>query len=201
LIINKPNPGVRCVMKSFKILMLAGAMAATFAVSAKAADVDPGMPVAADPAMMGIYLRADLGWSFLEWAGGNDDNAIAGGAGIGYKFNDNLRADITGELSGDYNVGPGATLNTKTVLGNVYFDWANDSMLTPYVGAGLGYGWVDRAGAGVDDSGFAVGLTAGVSVDLTSNIAVDMGYRFRDIMISGPDTMEHQAMAGLRFTF
>jgi opacity protein-like surface antigen len=188
-------------MKMLKVLMLAGAVAMPFAVSAQAADMDAGVPAAADPGMIGLYLRADLGWSFLEWDGGLDDQALVGSAGVGYKVNDNLRADLTLEKSGDYTVAAGSTLSTTAVMGNVYFDWANDTMFTPYVGVGAGYGWVDRTGAGVDDNGIALGLAAGVSADLTSNIAIDVGYRFRDIMISGPDTQEHQVLAGMRFSF
>lgn len=188
-------------MKMLKVLMLAGAVAMPFAVSAQAADMDAGVPAAADPGMIGLYLRADLGWSFLQWDGGADDEALVGSAGIGYQLNDNLRADITLEKSGDYNVGGGGSLSTTAVMGNAYFDWANDTMFTPYIGAGVGYGWVDGVGGVADDSGIALGLAAGVSADLTSNIAIDVGYRFRDIMISGPDTQEHQVLAGMRFSF
>jgi opacity protein-like surface antigen len=192
-------------MKMFKVLMLAGFVSLPFAVSASAADmdagVDAGVPAAADPGMIGLYLRADLGWSFLQWDGGLDDNALVGSAGVGYKVNDNIRGDITFEKSGDYDVAAGSTLATTAVMGNVYFDWANDTMFTPYVGVGAGYGWVDGTGAVADDSGIALGLAAGVSVDLTANLAVDVGYRFRDVMIAGPDTQEHQVLAGFRFGF
>jgi opacity protein-like surface antigen len=76
----------------------------------------------------------------------------------------------------------------------------NDSAFTPYVGAGVGYGWVNRD-LGADRSGLAAGLSAGVAVDLTSNIAVDVGYRFRDTMIKGSNPLEHQVTAGIRFSF
>ncbi|MBK8769227.1 MAG: porin family protein [Rhizobiales bacterium] len=186
-------------MKMFKILMLAGVVLAPVAVSAQAADLDP--PPAADPAMMGVYLRADAGWSFLQWSGGADDSAFVAGGGVGYRFSDNVRADVTADWSGNYKVAPGAELSTTTVLGNVYYDFANDSMFTPYVGVGAGYGWANGSGGAVDDSGLALGAAAGVSVDLTNNLAIDAGYRFRDIMISGSDTKEHQATVGLRFSF
>ncbi len=188
-------------MKMFKVILLAGAIMVPAVVSAKAADVDPDVPIAADPAMMGIYLRADAGWSFLDWSGGLDDDAFVFGGGVGYRFTDNVRADVTADWSGDYRVAPAGDLSTTTVLGNVYFDWANDTMFTPYVGVGAGYGWVERTGAFADDDGFAVGAAAGISVGLTNNIAIDTGYRFRDIMISGSDTTEHQVTAGLRFSF
>lgn len=188
-------------MNFFKILLLTGAVILPFGAAAQAADIEPDTPVAADPAMMGLYLRADAGWSFLEWSGGTDDSAFVGGGGIGYRYSDNIRADITADWSGDYAIGAGAEISTTAVLGNIYFDWANDTMFTPYVGVGAGYGWVEGTGGALDDSGFAFGAAAGVSIDLTNNIAIDTGYRFRDIMISGDDTQEHQVMTGLRFSF
>jgi opacity protein-like surface antigen len=172
------------------------------ALPALAADADP--PEVADtPAAtyekMGFYLRGDLGWSFLEWGGGDDDSAFAVGGGAGYRFNDNLRTDLRVDWAGDYDTG-GDDLGVTTVLGNIYFDWANDSIFTPYVGAGAGYGWASFDN-GSDKDGFAYALQAGVGVDLTDNIVLDAGYRFRDVMISGSDPMEHQFLLGARFEF
>ncbi len=36
---------------------------------------------------------------------------------------------------------------------------------------------------------------------LTDNIDLDVGYKFRDIMISGSDPQEHVVSAGVRFNF
>jgi len=188
-------------MKILKHILLASFAVFPFAAAAHAADVDPAPNVAVDDTeVTSFYLRGDLGWSFLEWSGGDDDSAVSLGGGVGYQFNENMRADITADWAGDYNVAPGADMSTTTVLGNLYFDWANESAFTPYVGAGLGYGWVDDAPSG-DDSGLAYGLTAGVSMGLTDNIDLDVGYRFRDIMISGSDPQEHVVSAGVRFNF
>jgi opacity protein-like surface antigen len=185
-------------MKSFKMALLAAVCAIPAIASAHAADIDP--PVA-DSEAMGLYLRGDLGWSFLEWSGGADDNAAFLGGGIGYQYNDNLRTDVTVDWSGKYEIAPGADISTTAVLGNLYFDWANDTAFTPYVGAGLGYGWVHGSGVASDDSGLAYGLTAGVSVDLTDNVAVDAGYRFREINVSGDNPQEHIGTIGVRFSF
>lgn len=181
---------------------LAAAAIVLGAFPALAADVDP--PAAPDTSpetyeKMGFYLRGDLGWSFLEWGGGSDDSALVVGGGAGYRFNDNLRTDVRVDWAGDYDTG-GADLGVTTVLGNMYFDWANESVFTPYVGAGVGYGWANFDGA-PDDDGFAYALQAGVGVDLTEHIVLDAGYRFRDVMISGSDPMEHQFLLGARFEF
>jgi opacity protein-like surface antigen len=186
-------------MKAFKFSLLAGLMLVPFAVSAQAADLAPEV-TAANTAAMGLYLRGDVGMSFLQWSGGDDDSAVAFGGGIGYRYNDNLRTDLTLDYSGKYSIGAGADLSTTQLLGNLYYDFANDSAFTPYVGAGVGYGWVNNS-IGKDRSGLALGLAAGVAVDLTDNIALDVGYRFRDTMIKGSDPYEHQIMAGVRFSF
>jgi opacity protein-like surface antigen len=190
-------------MNIFKTVLLAGLVSLPLVsfsgVAARAADADPYVPSEV-AATSGFYLRGDAGASFLNWSGGTDDTSWVAGGGFGYRFNDYFRADLTGDWSGNYSIAPGAKLDTAIVLGNVYFDWKNDSMFTPYVGAGIGYGWA--SGAGFNDSeGIAAGLAAGVSVDMTTNLALDVGYRFRDIMISGDDPMEHQVTAGIRFKF
>ncbi len=188
-------------MRNLKIMVLASALVLPLGVAAEAADIDPDVPAAADPAMIGLYLRGDIGWSFLDWSGGDTDDTWVAGGGIGYRFSDNLRTDITADMSGDYDVAPGANISTTTVLGNVYFDWANDSMFTPYLGVGAGYGWVNGSGLASDESGLALGAAAGFTVDLTNNLSVDTGYRYRDIMVPGSDTNEHQVTTGFRFSF
>jgi opacity protein-like surface antigen len=186
-------------MKAFKTALLASLMLLPVAAAARAADLDPVTPQTESEAM-GLYLRGDLGWSFLDWSGGDDDSAFSVGGGVGYRFNDNMRADVTVDWAGQYDVAPGANMSTTTVLGNLYFDWANDSAFTPYLGAGLGYGWVNDTPSG-DESGFAYGLAAGVAMTLTDSVDLDVGYRFRDTLISGPDPQEHILSAGIRFSF
>jgi opacity protein-like surface antigen len=188
-------------MKVFKSVLLACVIALPMAVAAKATDMSPDIP--SDVATTGgFYLRADAGASFLNWSGGANDWNYVGAFGAGYDFGDGIRADVTGNWTGPYTVAPGATLATRMVLGNVYYDWKNDSALTPYIGAGLGYGWTNTVGGGlVNTSGLAAGLAAGVSYDMTSNLALDVGYHFHDIFTGGSTPAEHQVTAGLRFKF
>ncbi len=186
-------------MTFLKSILLAGLVATPFIASAQAADADPYVPSEISTTS-GFYLRGDGGASFLNWTGGSDDTSWVVGGGIGYQINDNFRTDLTADWSGDYSIAPGAKLATTVVLGNVYFDWKNDSMFTPYVGGGLGYGWAKGVGF-ADDKGLAAGLAAGVAVDMTNNLSLDVGYRFRDIMLSGDDPKEHQVTAGIRFKF
>lgn len=186
-------------MTMMKTILLAGLVSMPLVASAQAADYSAPEPSDVS-SNSGFYLRGDAGGSFLNWSGGSNDTALVAGGGFGYQWNDNFRTDLTADWSGSYSVAPGATLDTTVVLGNAYLDWKNDSMFTPYVGAGIGYGWVNGTGIS-SDKGLAAGLAAGVSVDMTSNLALDVGYRFRDIMVSGSDPMEHQVTAGIRFKF
>jgi opacity protein-like surface antigen len=186
-------------MKILKTILLAGLVAAPFAVSAKAADLDPPAPadVSDVEAMTGFYLRADAGWSFLEWSGGADDNRPLIGGGVGYKWSDMVRTDLTVDYAGKYDVSPTAKLSSTTILGNAYLDFANETAFTPYVGVGAGYSFIKDSKDGV-----ALAGTAGVAVDLTQNMALDVSYRYRQTMVSGgADPKEHQIMTGLRFSF
>lgn len=186
-------------MSRFKSILLAAAVLLPVAGVAQAADYTPPAEQV-DAATMGMYLRGDLGASFLRSSGYSKDTAFALSGGIGYQYTDYLRGELAVDWSGKYKVAPGASISTSAIMGNVYFDVKNDSMFTPYVGAGLGYGWVNGSGT-PNGHGLAFGANAGVSVDLTSNLAVDVGYRFRDIAVSGTDPREHQIMTGFRFKF
>ena len=81
--------------------------------------------------------------------------------------------------------------------GNVYFDIPTGSVITPYVGAGIGYGWSDDKGD--DESGVTYALMAGVEVNITDNLSADVGYRFRQIIDS--ETYANEALVGLRYGF
>ena len=187
-------------MKSVKVILVAGAVLMPFAISAQAADNNADVPSDAST-MSGFYLRGDLGANYLTSPGPADVWGLDGGVGVGYQMNDNARFDVTGNWTNNYNIAPGATLSTTAVMGNIYYDWKNDSPITPYIGIGAGYGWATGTGGGVNANGIALGATAGASLDMTSNLALDVGYHFRDIMITGDDPVEHSLTAGLRFKF
>jgi opacity protein-like surface antigen len=185
-------------MMSFKRAILAFSMLA--AVSGAAAAADPNDVPADDYAAMGWYLRGDMGWSWLEWDG-RDDNEFTVGGGVGYQYNDYLRADLRVDWTGLFDTTKSADdMTVTTALANMYFDIPTDTMVTPYVGAGAGYGWGTVDG-GEDKDGFAYALMAGADVSVTDSVSIDVGYRFREVMSSGNDPMEHQILAGLRYKF
>ena len=177
------------------IAMLAGSTSLSYAT-------DPADSyVSSDSyAAMGWYLRGDVGWSWLTWSG-HDDSDIAVGGGVGYQYDDYLRSDLRVDWAGNYDKKHNNDdIGVTTVLGNLYFDIPTQTMVTPYVGAGGGYGWasIDH---GNDKDGFAFALMAGASVNLADNLSLDVEYRFRDILSSGTNPTEHQLMTGLRYKF
>lgn len=184
-------------MRNFKRAVLAAGLLGVLSMPAFAAD--PYEPPQTD-AIAGWYLRGDLGWSFLEW-GGRDDNEFIGGAGVGYRLNENLRTDLRLDWAGFYDTTKSADdMTLMTALGNLYFDVPTGTAFTPYVGAGAGYGWGSVDG-GKDKDGFAYSLMAGTSINLSDHLSADVGYRFRSIMSDGSDPMEHQLLGGLRYEF
>jgi opacity protein-like surface antigen len=187
-------------MKALKTILLAGAMVGGLAGAAAAADFVPVPDQYASAADSGWYLRGDVGWAFLDWNGGSNDDDVTFGGGVGYRYNSNLRADIRVDYAGDYDIGGGADLGFGTALVNGYYDFPISSQIAPYLGVGAGYGWTVRS-PGPDRDGFAYALMAGVSFDMTQQIALDVGYRFRQVLVSGPDVSDHSALAGVRFEF
>jgi opacity protein-like surface antigen len=175
-------------MKNFTRVLLSVGLLAGVAAPAIAADYTPEAVVTAS----GMYLRGDAGWSWLS-TDEDDSSVLVLGGGLGYQFNDNLRTDLRVDWAG---LGDDDSSLT-TVLGNVYFDIPLETIVTPYIGAGVGYGWVDSTGN--DEDGVAFALMAGLEVNLTEDLSADIGYRYRQIL--SEEVYDHQALVGLRYGF
>jgi opacity protein-like surface antigen len=129
---------------------------------------------------------------------------VAGGA-IGMDVTDAVRAEI--EIShavwksadsvtsvdsfGASNTSPASgNVNATYLLANAWMDFDTGSILTPYLGGGVGLGWLSGDtifgapnGFGTSTgAGFAFQVGTGVKVDLSENMALDVGYRFKDIV-------------------
>lgn len=184
-----------------KKFLIGSVCLAAMSVSAVAADF--GAP-SSSPYQGAWYLRGDVGASFSrDYNIFGSGEAVAFGAGIGYKYNDMLRTDITFDGAVGYDLNFGVDLDTYSVLLNGYFDLPLNSFIKPYIGGGVGYGWAEASagGASVDDDGFAFAGMAGVSFDMTQQMALDVGYKFRNISVSGQDVQDHMVRAGIRFYF
>ena len=166
-------------MRSVKFFIAAGA-ASLMSSAAFAADMAIAPPPYAPPVVEdfgGWYLRGDIGFSNQRVSRLNnalDVNATTSvqtlnfntagifGLGVGYRFNNWFRADITGEYRGNsqffgtdaitFAGGFGtdtyhATKSEWVVLGNAYVDLGTWWCITPFIGAGVG-------GARVSINGF-----------------------------------------------
>jgi len=157
-------------------MILAAGAASLMCSAAMAAD----MPIAPPPAYApppaeefgGWYLRGDIGFSnqqvknvrydyapyypagqVLNQANSFDTGGIYG-VGVGYQFNNWIRADVTGQYRGNANykgvdtfVNPGnvpgydlygASKSEWVVMANAYVDLGTWWCITPFVGAGVG---------------------------------------------------------------
>jgi opacity protein-like surface antigen len=156
------------------------------------------------------------------------DNQITWGLGFGYHFTDMVRADVTvdgfkmGFDGATSSAAPcvdtaafpayagtgcrsedSATASVLSFMANGYVDLGTYVGFTPYVGAGLGYSYVDwsslgsstfctggtcpaalvaaTSSPGEQSWRFTYALMAGLAYDVTNNVKVDLGYRYRKI--------------------
>lgn len=209
-------------MKVVRKIMLAGLGAALLVpLTAHAADIiqpiiPPPAPVPVVEVGGGLYLRGDVGvkiyadpsvtFNNTDYVRNRIDTTATIGGGIGYKFNNWLRADITGDYeppAGFHGhlicvacAGGGfsdefAKIAATTVLANAYVDLGNWAGFTPYIGGGVGaafvqvsnYHFVNPNGTtgvvgGNGQWNFAWAAMAGVSYDLTPSLALDLNYRY-----------------------
>ena len=117
------------------------------------------------------------------------------------------------------------TWNSSTLFANLFWDFHNDSIMTPYVGAGLGmafnyagYDFTDNAGNKFSGderfTNFAWNVGTGVAFNINDHFAIDAGYRFvslgyNDVKVSsggnnyniGNRPYNNEFMLGLRYGF
>ncbi len=158
------------------------------------------------------------------------------GLNAGVHVTDQLRAEI--ELSrasyqsagvgfdtadGTFN-GVHGGIRATYLLANAWLDMPTHSVITPYLGGGVGIGWIGgdlhncsncSFGVGSEASaGFAFQVGLGVRADLSEHVSLDIGYRFKDIMgatsnntqtnTSGYDHLNlasHNVQIGLTYNF
>lgn len=178
-------------MKHISVIAVLAVMAAAPAFAADLLEPEPiGPEPAPPPAYSGWYIRGDIGYAFKSRSGGDwdfwniyappyrgiDDTlhydrfSLAGaatvGAGVGYRFNETLRADATLDffragidgrtnctsyVKSSHGLNPvednchyedSSTANVWTPMANVYVDLPAMGAVTPYLGAGIGAAYV-----------------------------------------------------------
>ena len=211
-------------MAKLSTYALAGALAFALAPAAvRAADLpEPPLLEPVEPVEFGSswYLRGDIGYktyrnpdvrySSTKFVKEDLDETGMVGGGVGYKFNNWIRADLTldYEFKSDFKgrlfcpCAPGgdpfsrekAEVSAFTTLANVYFDLGTWHGFTPYVGAGAGasrikvsdYSFVNPDGTsgsvgGSSNWDFSWALMAGVGFEVTDNLMIDAGYRYLNL--------------------
>lgn len=128
------------------------------------------------------------------------DDGYSVGAAVGYKLNEYIRfegeyAYSNNDFGNKYRSATFIGRNTsgdvtiQSLMANVWLG-TRLGALKPYIGGGIGYGWVDgdlkvSNGAGNqfggDDSGFAYQLGAGVGYQINNNLDLELGYRWKKV--------------------
>jgi opacity protein-like surface antigen len=182
-----------------------------------------------------------------SWSTGtHNDSAFGGSIAVGYDFEKQFALPVRAEIEyagfsqveakrhfGANNTG-GPTRGTvtqtydiHTLFANAYFDIDTSTLVTPYVGAGLGTAFIrSKAKYKDDDTGLtdhagaktktnlAWNVGTGVGFDFTDNITLDVGYRFVGLGSAKTKTphddewhgktdglYQHQFSTGVRLTF
>jgi len=211
---------IRIALGAFLLVLSPIARAADLADGPE--PVQSGEPAPMTELGTGWYLRGDLtfakdnapriAYDLVPLSQVTVKNSWAAGGGFGYRFNNWFRADWTFDYRNSINVaGQGVVANAACAgvangcaltykstqtrwasLVNGYLDISTGSLVTPYVGGGIGISHVNENGvatypnfgalnwtvAGKSVSRFAWALMAGIAVDVAPHTQMDLGYRF-----------------------
>ena len=205
-----------------KLTVFLSALFLVFSVNAHAEGPYVGLKVGAvyltdsdltDPNLAGTVLEVE------------SDTGFSVGAAVGYGFSNNFR--LEGEISYQSNdvdkinyLGLSASTTgdstALTFLLNGYYDFKNNSPLTPFITGGLGYSKVELndfnvPGSGLpnineDDNVFAYQVGVGLAYEMTEKATFDIGYRYFATEDPELDTSEvefqnHILYLGLRYSF
>lgn len=196
-------------MKTFRLLAAAAALAALTAPAAAQdfeglygfvyGGINFDTSIDADGTASGTTSSLDLEF----------DNGFTFGLGVGSQITPNYRVEVellfadqdTDALSFSGS-GPAADvtgdLTTTAVFANGFYDFANDTRFTPYLGAGIGVARVEQdvffgtAGGRLNDQDtvFGAQLIAGVSYEVTERVSLTGDVRYRRLFDVDSDTIE-----------
>lgn len=160
--------------------------------------------------------KGSADWSESLGFGSDSDNVFGGALAVGYNFAPRHSIPVRAELEyalfseakgkgshAEYDMGTLDVYGLKqkhqihTLFVNAYYDITNETVFTPYIGAGVGMAFVrTKAEANFNDYGtgddwslsgsssrktntnFAWNIGAGVSWELNQQVSLDLGYRF-----------------------
>lgn len=181
----------------------------------------------------------DIELNNLELSDDEKDSTFALGFAIGRDLSEDIDLDIRVELEymyrtdfewndsgsvGANNWDASVDVNAQTVFFNAYYDFKNETDLTPYVGFGLGASWLDAEVSGQinyegatysdgydnTETNFAWNVAAGCSYAINEDWAIDAMYRYVDlgeasVGVNGyevqGDATAHEFLLGVRYMF
>lgn len=172
----------------------------------------------AAPAIAGSpYVAVNGGASFYsdsDAKAGNSTGSISYDIGynlngaVGYKFG-NSRTDFEVGYKSATLEGSWVDANVKSYMLNYYYDFKNNSSVTPFLGIGVGLlnGELRYGNYSVDDTTTGYQATAGVAYNFNENVAFDLFYRYQasisDFSKYGTEISygSSNINGGFRFTF
>jgi len=143
--------------------------------------------------------------------GENLDTGYSFDGALGYHYAPQVRFE--GEVGYQHAKGDGRNvIGTLTVMANGYYDFNNlgawSTVLTPYLGLGLGAAHQELSvnGGGNSSFEFAYSATAGASYALTKQVAITAEYKYLgtteiDTVPNRFEYNSHNFLAGLRYSF
>ena len=172
----------------------------------------------------GVYVRGDIGASKMFKGTQTDDNPLSGSfndvkpvysVGVGYKFDNNFRADVNAQLRNSKHESATTEYKSKAVFVNGYYDFDSSSIFTPYVTAGVGYAQNKMDGlatetTNVTNKNFAYNAGFGSKVNVAKDVDLDLGYRFVNLgdfksktsnTVTTRKAHAHELSAGVIFSF
>ena len=157
----------------------------------------------ASNAMAGnLYISPKFGYSFEKtdkmWgpgvSGSDNDNVFHVGFAVGYDLSKIWGVNLRTEGEYMYHAKADAEVDhakmestIHSLNANLYYDFKNDSQLTPYVGAGLGISMVDTKFSNPimsfsdDKFKFTYNLQAGLDFSFDDHNTIGIGYRYSDL--------------------
>lgn len=110
---------------------------------------------------------------------------------LGYKFNDSIRAEV------NFAHGKFIFKNSMTLFGvNTYFDVKVNSVITPYLAAGMGNTRF-RILYLFKSNNLSWNIGVGTLLRLSENFDLDLGYRYVNYRTPWPQLTNHEGLIGI----
>jgi opacity protein-like surface antigen len=176
-----------------------------------------------------VVSDADVSFEGITFGEFSFDTGFGITGGIGHAYGNNLRSEVelsyrtndldtikfTGPFAGFGSLPLNGDVSALSLMLNGYYDFTTAGVLTPFIGAGLGFSRVsvDSGTLEVDDSDtvFAYQLALGGSFTINPQLNLVVQYRFfgtSDPSFTDNDGdrfkteyMTHNFLAGLRYSF